>query len=392
MQEFYARETFLLEKDLGERTLTHRLAVHLEKQFSGWEVDCDYNRLGERTLRLPHGTIVSTDDQLGKSVYPDIVVHQREIPNNLLAIEVRKAANHQPLEHDQHKLRALTDPHLWFAYWIGVYLDARQEAGHDVGSLYRRRDRPGLSGWFAGRLKDAGLSLDEICDGRLAMGITRSILAMAFVVVAQQAWAPRNSGPGAGAWKPFSPIQKSSRRSRTSRPTTIAAFAEQKRITEIPAPPYKEKVRAEYYLKRMQELGFKDAAIDAEGNVIALRKGSGGGRPKLVVSAHLDTVFPEGTDVTVKEKDGVILAPGIGDDSRGLAALLSLIKAMNANEIATVGDIMFVGTVGEEELGNLRGVKALVPRPRRYRRLHLDRRARHYPRRQSARPAAIAMK
>jgi acetylornithine deacetylase/succinyl-diaminopimelate desuccinylase-like protein len=137
------------------------------------------------------------------------------------------------------------------------------------------------------------------------------------------------------------------------------ALAEQKRITEIPAPPYKEKVRAEYYLKRMQELGFKDASIDSEGNVIALRKGTGGGRPKLVVSAHLDTVFPEGTDVTVKEKDGVILAPGIGDDSRGLAALLSLIKSINANNIATVGDIMFVGTVGEEELGNLRGVKAL---------------------------------
>jgi acetylornithine deacetylase/succinyl-diaminopimelate desuccinylase-like protein len=137
------------------------------------------------------------------------------------------------------------------------------------------------------------------------------------------------------------------------------AFAEQKRITEIPAPPFKEKVRAEYYLKRFQELGFKDATIDSEGNVIGLRKGRGGGRPKLVVSAHLDTVFPEGTDVSVNEKDGVILAPGIGDDSRGLAALLSLIKSINANEVATVGDVMFVGTVGEEELGNLRGVKAL---------------------------------
>lgn len=137
------------------------------------------------------------------------------------------------------------------------------------------------------------------------------------------------------------------------------ALAEQKRITEIPAPPFKEKLRAEYYRQRMQELGFKDASIDAEGNVIALRKGSGGGRPRLVVSAHLDTVFPEGTDVTVKEKDGAIIAPGIGDDSRGLAAMLSLVKAMNENQVATVGDIMFVGTVGEEELGNLRGVKAL---------------------------------
>jgi hypothetical protein len=154
--EFYARETFLLEKDLGERTLTHRLAVHLEKHFSGWAVDCDYNRLGERILRLPHGTIVSTDDSIGKSVYPDIVVHQREIPNNLLAIEVRKAANHQPPEHDRHKLRALTDPHLWFAYWIGVYLVlGKNSVVSDVyvGGVI---DGP-LSVWLAGRLKDAGL-------------------------------------------------------------------------------------------------------------------------------------------------------------------------------------------------------------------------------------------
>ena len=73
LQEFYAQESFLFEHDLGERTLTHRLAVHLEKQFTGWQVDCDYDRLGERVLRLPHGTIVSTDDHLAKSVYPDIV-------------------------------------------------------------------------------------------------------------------------------------------------------------------------------------------------------------------------------------------------------------------------------------------------------------------------------
>src|SRR5260370_549292 len=159
LHEFYARETHLLEKDLGERTLTHRLAVHLEKQFPGWEVDCDYNRLGERTLRLPKGTIVSTDDALGKSVYPDIVVHQREIPNNLLAVEVRKAANHQPPEHDQHKLRALTDPHLWFAYWLGVYLvlgkNSITSSDVYVGGVV---DKP-LSILLAGRLMDAWLGL-----------------------------------------------------------------------------------------------------------------------------------------------------------------------------------------------------------------------------------------
>jgi hypothetical protein len=151
--EFYARETYLLEKDLGERTLTHRLAVHLERQFEGWDVDCDYDRLGERTLRLPKGSIVSTDDHLGKSVYPDIVVHRRAVPENLLAVEVRKASNHQPPEHDRHKLRALTDPHLWFAYRIGIYLTLAR-AGVTASDVYVGGVvEPALSGWLAGRLK-----------------------------------------------------------------------------------------------------------------------------------------------------------------------------------------------------------------------------------------------
>ena len=84
------------------------------------------------------GSIVSTDDHLGKSVYPDIVVHQRAIPNNLLAIEVRKASNHQPPEHDRHKLRGLTDPHLWFAYRVGISLTLGKKSVR-VGGLCRRR-------------------------------------------------------------------------------------------------------------------------------------------------------------------------------------------------------------------------------------------------------------
>jgi hypothetical protein len=159
LTEFYGRESYLFAHDLGERTLTHRLAVHLEKQFSGWEVDCDYDRLGERTLRLPHGSIVSTDDHLAKSVYPDIVVHQRAIPNNLMAIELRKTTNHQPPEHDRHKLRALTDPHLWFAYWIGVYLVLGKNSV--VSDVYVGGVVDGsLSKWLAGRLSDAGLGLN----------------------------------------------------------------------------------------------------------------------------------------------------------------------------------------------------------------------------------------
>jgi hypothetical protein len=157
IREFYQHEAFLLEKDLGERTLTHRLAVHLEQEFSGWDVDCDYNRLGERLLKLPHGSIISTDDGLGKSIFPDIVVHRRAIPENLLAIEVRKATNHQPPEHDEHKLRGMTDPHVWFAYRIGVFLilGKKQVTVSDVyiGGLIDAH----LSIWLTERLKEAGL-------------------------------------------------------------------------------------------------------------------------------------------------------------------------------------------------------------------------------------------
>jgi hypothetical protein len=158
LQEFYAHETYILEHDLGELTLTHRLAVLVEVNFAGWEVDCDYDRLGERTLRLPHGTVISTDDHLAKSIYPDIVVHQRDIPNNLLAIELRKDNNHQPVEHDQHKLRALTDPHVWFAYAIGV-LVTLGTGGVGASEVYTggKIDQP-TSLWFAERLRETGLA------------------------------------------------------------------------------------------------------------------------------------------------------------------------------------------------------------------------------------------
>jgi tripeptide aminopeptidase len=139
---------------------------------------------------------------------------------------------------------------------------------------------------------------------------------------------------------------------------SVPMFEEQVRINEIPAPPFKEQARAAYYLKKIKEAGLADAAIDKEGNVIGVRRGNGTG-PKLVVSAHLDTVFPEGTDVKVREKDGRYYAPGIGDDAAGLATLLTVLQHLNQSGVRTVGDIVFVGTVGEEELGDLRGMKAL---------------------------------
>jgi hypothetical protein len=159
--ELYTSEAFLFEHDLGERTLTHRLAACLQKHFPEWSVDCGYDRLGPRTMQLPHGTIVSTDDHLDKSIYPDIVVHQRDIPNNLLAIEVRKASNHQPEEHDRQKLRALTDPHLWFAYAIGVLLTLGKTNVSKSEVYASGVINHNLSDRLSQRLTDAGLKASD---------------------------------------------------------------------------------------------------------------------------------------------------------------------------------------------------------------------------------------
>ena len=126
-------------------------------------------------------------------------------------------------------------------------------------------------------------------------------------------------------------------------------------IDETPLPG---EAPAAYVERLAQAMRLTNAAIDAEGNVVGVRKGTGNG-PKLVISAHLDTVFPSGTDVKVKELDGKLYAPGIWDNTRGLAVLLSWLKVLNDQKIATVGDLVFVGNVGEEELGNLRGMKHL---------------------------------
>ncbi|SER59204.1 M20/M25/M40 family metallo-hydrolase [Sphingobium sp. YR768] len=131
-------------------------------------------------------------------------------------------------------------------------------------------------------------------------------------------------------------------------------------LTEIPAPPFKEQARGKAYADLFRAAGFGDVEIDPVGNVLALRRGTGkpGGKV-VVIAAHLDTVFPESTPVTVKREGNRLMAPGIGDDTSGLATLLSLAKAMNAAKIETPMDILFVGNVGEEGLGDLRGAKQL---------------------------------
>lgn len=129
-------------------------------------------------------------------------------------------------------------------------------------------------------------------------------------------------------------------------------------LNEIPAPPFKEEKRAAVFADLLKQIGVDTVWIDEVGNVIALRKGVKGER-KVALDAHLDTVFPEGTEVDVKIEGDTLLAPGIGDDTRGLAMVLAVLRAMNEYDIETEDDILFIGTVGEEGLGDLRGVKHL---------------------------------
>jgi acetylornithine deacetylase/succinyl-diaminopimelate desuccinylase-like protein len=140
--------------------------------------------------------------------------------------------------------------------------------------------------------------------------------------------------------------------------THAEATEELIRICEIPAPPFKEATRADYIERRFAEIGLTDIHQDAEGNVIAARPGIAK-TPSLIVSAHLDTVFPEGTDVRVRREGRKLLAPGISDDSCGVMSLILLARAMDAARIQTAGTVHFVATVGEEGEGDLRGVRHL---------------------------------
>jgi len=135
--------------------------------------------------------------------------------------------------------------------------------------------------------------------------------------------------------------------------------AEGIKLTEIPAPPFKEEVRAKAYEAMLKEAGLTNVHIDSEGNAIGLRKGTKSDGKFVIVAAHLDTVFPIETDVKVKREGTKLISPGIGDDTFSLAAILSFVRAMNAAGIKHRDDILFIGNVGEEGPGDLRGVRYL---------------------------------
>jgi acetylornithine deacetylase/succinyl-diaminopimelate desuccinylase-like protein len=142
-----------------------------------------------------------------------------------------------------------------------------------------------------------------------------------------------------------------------------AITEEQIRICSVPATPFGEQERAEYLRQKFSELGLTEVEIDEEGNCLGLLRGASL-KPLFVVSAHLDTVFSKDTDFTVVKREHKLFAPGIADDGCGLAALIAIAHVIQTERIALEGSLLFVGTVGEEGEGNLRGVRHLFTKGR----------------------------
>src|ERR1700760_4303804 len=134
-------------------------------------------------------------------------------------------------------------------------------------------------------------------------------------------------------------------------------------LTQIAAPSFQEATRAQAFQVMAEAHGLNNLQIDAEGKVTALRPGIGNA-PLICVAAHLDTVFPAGTDLTVRREGTRLLAPGVGDDTRSLAVLLAWLRGLDAAGARTRADLLFVADVGEEGPGDLRGMRYLFQKGR----------------------------
>jgi acetylornithine deacetylase/succinyl-diaminopimelate desuccinylase-like protein len=187
--------------------------------------------------------------------------------------------------------------------------------------------------------------------------VARSIVCLGVVLVALAGGAAHaQSGPPTPADLLKDPAVKAAL--DAAKANEAQTIEDQIRFCEIPAPSFKEEVRGKELQRVFQLLGLQNVRADKVGNVLGDYQGAAP-RPHFVIAAHLDTVFPEGTDVKVKREGALLRGPGIGDDCRGLAVLVAIIREMKRAKVQTPGSITFVANVGEEGLGDLRGVKEL---------------------------------
>ncbi len=193
---------------------------------------------------------------------------------------------------------------------------------------------------------------------RITLCVASLILAATTTTIAQEQTSPEI----ADEYLNDAVRVKSDRRVQSAMAHIVAIEPQSRRdlieLTEIPAPPFEEQARAERFAEMLRESGLVDVSIDEVGNAIGKRPGRNGDRT-IAYAAHLDTVFPADTDVTVRFDEEKMHAPGIGDNTRGLVTVLGVLRAMEHADIETDANVWFIGNVGEEGLGDLRGVKHL---------------------------------
>src|SRR4029077_1898176 len=132
----------------------------------------------------------------------------------------------------------------------------------------------------------------------------------------------------------------------------------QRELTEIPAPPFGEAARSEWLRHRFTALGLENVQVDELGNVLGTLHGKRAA-PMVGISAHLDTVFPQGTALQTREEANRLFGPGISDNAAGVIALLAVSTALKRTQLQPAANIVFIGNVGEEGEGNLRGMRHL---------------------------------
>jgi hypothetical protein len=124
LKSFLDSDGLLLGVNASERSISHKLAEHMQREFTEWDVDCEYNRRGERTKTLPRILFngIKGDDQEAKTIFPDIIIHKRKLDDNLLVIEVKKSNSRESEDNDIKKLTAFTDQEGDYKYKVGLFI------------------------------------------------------------------------------------------------------------------------------------------------------------------------------------------------------------------------------------------------------------------------------
>jgi len=200
-----------------------------------------------------------------------------------------------------------------------------------------------------------GFEQEDDVRGRLG----RVALAVGLGGVAAGVWAAQGTGSNApGQVTELLQVPAMKTALAAAKTTEAQTIEDQIRFCEIPAPPFKEEARGAELKRVFQQLGLQNVRVDKVGNVLGEYPGAAP-RPHVVMAAHLDTVFPEGTNVKVTRDGATLRGPGIGDDCRGLAVVVAVVREMKKANVQPQGTITFVADVGEEGLGDLRGMKQL---------------------------------